>query len=93
MKKEYSKPIAVIQNMTVNSFVAGACMDAGAFVINFNEDSCTFIDDESGMMFFSAQCDTDDGFGVNIVNPNPESPYAQLCYHRPLDSAFSFFNS
>ena len=93
MKKEYSKPLAIIQNMTVNSFVAGACMDAGAAVIDFGEEDC-YYESANGWVFFSYQCESEEFgmYGLNIVHPNDESPFAQLCYHRPLD-ALSFFNS
>ena len=92
MKKTYEKPTAYIQDMSVNCFVAGECSKADAAVLNYAEDSCTYTDPESYMTFFSAQCQTEDGWGVDIVNPNDTSPYAQLCYHRPLD-IFTFFNS
>ncbi len=92
MKKVYTKPVVLIQDMSVNCFVAGACSDAGAQVLNHSETSCTLYDAGSNMTFFSYQCEDDTGFGVNIVHPNPNSPFAQLCYHRPLDVS-SFFNS
>lgn len=92
-KKKYVKPMAAIQCMAVNNFVAGACSDAGAAIVHFYEDTCTYVDPSSYMIFFSQQCEKDDsGFGVDIVHPNPTSPSAQLCYHRPVD-ALSFFNS
>lgn len=93
MKKDYCKPKAVVQNLAVNCFIAGACSDVkGVAVLNFSEDSCTYFDEESFMTYFSQQCESEDGLGVNIVNPNPQSPFAQLCYHRPLD-VLNFFNS
>lgn len=91
-KKKYIKPVAVVQCMAVNNFVAGACSDAGAAVVQFSENSCTYCDPNNFMTYFSAQCEDDTGFGVNIVNPNPSSPFSQLCYHRPVD-VLSFFNS
>lgn len=94
MKKAYEKPRAYIQDMSVNGFVAGACGSAGTGVgvVNYSENTCYFYDYTSGLTFFSAQCQDDTGFGVDIVNPNPSSPYAQICYHRPLD-AMNFFSS
>ena len=92
MKKTYEKPTAYIQDMSVNSFVAGACTSAGANVLNYGESDCTYTDPENYVTFFSSNCQTTDGWGVDIVNPNDTSPYAQLCYHRPLD-IFTFFNS
>ena len=92
MKKDYQKPMALIQELSVGGTATGACSSAGAGVLNFAESTCYYVDDESGMVFFSKQCDDGTGFGVNIVNPNPRSPFAQLCYHRPLD-VLSFFSS
>ena len=94
MKKTYEKPVAFVQDMTVNSFVAGACASAGGNVgvINYTEDTCYYYDSQSGMTFFSAQCEDETGFGVNIVRPNPQSQFAQICYHRPLD-VLNFFSS
>ena len=91
--KKYTKPIALVQDMTINAFAAGACSNApNAIVLNSSETSCYYQDPDSFVIFFSMQCDTNDGFGIDVVNPNPNSPYAQLCYHRPLD-ALNFFNS
>lgn len=94
MKKRYEKPEAIVQDMRVNSFAAGACASAGegVGVINHSEDTCYYYDAESNMTFFSAQCRDDTGFGVDVVNPNPQSPFAQICYHRPLDM-LNFFSS
>ena len=92
MKKKYIKPCALIQNLAVNNFVAGACLDAGGTVVNSTEDTCFYTDPTSYMTFFSAQCADGSMWGVDIVNPNPQSPWAQLCYHRPMD-ALSFFSS
>lgn len=92
MKKKYEKPSAFIQDMTVNCFIAGDCSSSSAGVLGYSEDTCTYVDPESYMTFFSSQCQDDSGFGVDIVNPNDQSPYAQLCYHRPLD-ALTFFSS
>ena len=92
MKKMYEKPKAYIQDMTVNCFVAGSCSDEGALVLNFGENDCTYFDAKSNMTFFSHQCQDTTGFGVDIINPNPASPFAQLCYHRPAD-ALTFFSS
>lgn len=91
MKKEYIKPSAVIQDMTVNSFAAGLCKDSNLTPIYYAENTCTVVDEESGMTFFGENC-TGDEWSVNIVNPNPQSPFAQLCYHRPLESS-PFFSS
>lgn len=92
MKKVYQKPAALIQDMTVNCFVAGACSKAGSLVLDFSEDTCTYFDASSYMTFFSSQCEDGTGFGIDIVNPNKTSAFAQICYHRPAD-ALSFFNS
>lgn len=95
MKKKYMKPSAVIQDMTVNSFAAGLCSSQNGIAIYYAEDSCTYFDEESFSTFFSDQCEDFEKygeFGVNIVSPNPQSPFAQLCYHRPLDS-LAFFSS
>lgn len=92
MKKTYEKPMAYVQDMSVNSYAAGACSDAQAAVINYSESSCYYFDSSSGLTFFSYQCRDETGFGIDIVNPNPRSPYAQICYHRPLDM-LSFFSS
>ncbi len=92
MKKEYCKPKAFVQNLTVNCFTAGGCSNAGALVVNFTEDKCYYTGDD-GITYFSRQCESGDGWGVDIVNPNPYSDYAQLCYHRPLDADIMFFNS
>lgn len=92
MKKEYIKPVSIIQDLTINNFVAGACADAGGTIIDSTESTCTYTDPTSYMTFFSSQCDDGTEWSVNIVNPNPTSPYAQLCYHRPMDSIL-FFNS
>lgn len=92
MKKAYEKPMALVQDLTLNNFVAGACSSSGATPINFSEDTCTYTDESSMFTFFSSQCDKGDGFSGNIVNPNPQSPFAQICYHRPLDE-FTFFSS
>ena len=92
MKKEYIKPASVIQDLTINNFVAGACADAGGTIVDSTENDCFYTDPSSFMTFFSSQCDDGSEWSVNIVNPNPTSPYAQLCYHRPMDSLF-FFSS
>ena len=92
VKKEYVKPQAVIQDMSVNSFMAGLCSSMGGTAINYSEDTCSITDPDSFMTYFSDNCETDDGWGVDIVNPNVHSPYAQLCYHRPMD-ALTFFSS
>lgn len=92
MKKTYEKPKAYIQDMTVNCFVAGACSDAGVPTVGYDVDTCYYTDPESYMTFYSAQCEDGTGWGVDIVNPNASSPFAQLCYHRPLDS-LAFFSS
>lgn len=92
MKKKYEKPVIHIEDMTVNCFMCGSCSTSGGISLNYNEDTCTFTDPESYMTFFSDNCDTGDGWGANIVNPNPHSPYAQVCYHRPLDTV-NFFSS
>lgn len=91
MKKEYKKPSVMIQDMTVNSFAAGLCKDNNLTPIYYAENTCTVVDEESGMTFFGDNC-TGDEWSVNIVNPNPQSPFAQLCYHRPLESS-PFFSS
>lgn len=91
MKKEYKKPSILIQDMTVNSFAAGLCSSQDGIAVYYAEGNCKFTDEESGMTFFSDNC-TGDEWSVNIVNPNPQSPFAQLCYHRPLD-ALNFFAS
>lgn len=95
MKKEYIKPSAIIQDMTVNSFAAGLCSSQSGIAVYYAEDSCIYEDEESGSIFFSTQCEDFDKygeFGVNIVNPNQQSPFAHLCYHRPLDE-LAFFSS
>ena len=94
MKKVYEKPSAYIQDMSVNGFVAGACGSAGSGVgvINYSETTCYYYDAQSGLTFFSYQCKDESGFGIDIVNPNSHSPYAQICYHRPLD-VLNFFSS
>lgn len=92
MKKTYEKPKVVIQDMSVNCFVAGDCSNAGAAVLDYAEDSCTYFDEESYITFFSYQCADTSGLAIDIVHPNPASPFAQICYHRPLD-VLSFFNS
>ena len=94
MKKPYTEPRAFIKDMSINGFIAGACGSAGSGVgvINHTETSCYYYDAESGLTFFSYQCKNESGFGIDIVNPNPKSPYAQICYHRPLD-VLNFFSS
>lgn len=92
MKKSYERPMALVQNLAVNNFVAGACSGAGGTVVNLSESTCTYTDESSMFTFFASQCDKGDGFSGNIVDPNPQSPFAQICYHRPLDE-FSFFSS
>lgn len=92
MKKQYIKPEALVQDLTVNNFVAGACADANGTIVDSAEDTCLYTDPTSYMTFFSTQCADGSAWGVNIVNPSPNSPYAQLCYHRPMD-ALSFFSS
>lgn len=92
MKKKYIKPSALIQDMTVNSFAAGLCSDSGAAVLHYGEDSCEYVDPQGGITFFSSNCEKGDMYSYDIVNPNPQSPFAQLCYHRPLD-ALAFFSS
>ncbi|MCQ2480064.1 MAG: hypothetical protein MJ120_05430 [Clostridia bacterium] len=94
MKKTYEKPQALIQNMAINGFVAGACSAAGnnVAVINYSETSCRYSDSQTGLVFFSSQCKDSDEDGVDIVNPNKSSPAADLCYHRPLDT-LNFFSS
>ena len=95
MKKKYIKPSAVIQDMTVNSFAAGLCTSQNGTAVYYAEDTCTYYDEESMSTFFSDQCEDFEKygeFGVNIVKPNEQSVFAQLCYHRPLD-ALSFFSS
>ncbi len=92
MKKDYCKPKAVIQDMSVNCFVAGACADPeGVAVLNYGEHDCVYVD-ANYTIYFAEQCEDDSGFGVNILLPNNQSEYAQLCYHRPLD-VLNFFNS
>lgn len=93
MKKQYIKPEALVQDLTVNNFVAGACSDANGTVVDSTEDTCFYTGPASSYMtFFSSQCADGSQFGVNIVNPNPSSGFAQLCYHRPMD-ALAFFSS
>lgn len=92
MKKAYSKPVSVIQNLSLNGFVAGACSDAGGTIVDSTENDCFYVDPTSYMTFFSAQCDDGTEWSVNIVNPSPGSIFAELCYHRPMDE-LSFFSS
>lgn len=92
MKKEYIKPISVIQDLSINNFVAGACADANGTIVNSTENDCTYTDPTSYMTFFSYQCADGTEWSVDIVHPNPTSAFAQLCYHRPMDSLM-FFSS
>lgn len=94
MKKIYEKPRAFVQDMSVGGFVAGACGSAGndVGVLNYSENSCFYYDDQTGLTFFSYQCKDESGFGLDIVNPNKNSPAAAICYHRPLD-VLNFFSS
>ena len=92
MKKMYEKPRAYIQDMTLNCYVAGACTDANAIVLNYGEDSCSYTDPESYVTLFGPQCQDETGWGLNILDPNISSEYATLCYHRPLDM-LNFFAS
>lgn len=92
MKKQYIKPESIIQELSINGFAAGACADAGGTIVDSTENDCTYTDPMSYMTFFSAQCADGTEWSVNIVNPNPGSTYAQLCYHRPMDSLM-FFSS
>ena len=91
MKKNYVKPSALIQDMTVNSFAAGLCSSKGGLAVYYAEDTCQFYNDEDGMTYFSDNC-TGDEWHINIVNPNPQSDFADLCYHRPLENS-PFFSS
>ena len=91
MKRAYSKPVAVVENMLVSNFVATAC--SSDLSVNFYESTCSIYDPDTGFTYFSANCEAADPVGgLNIVNPNPQSPAAVICYHRPYDSA-AFFGS
>ncbi len=92
MKKEYKKPSVFIQDMVVNSFAAGLCKDNGKSLVYYTENTCTVTDEESGSTFFGDNC-TGDEFSFNVVHPNPQSPFAQLCYHRPEEATSFFFAS
>lgn len=92
MKKKYIKPSALIQDMTVNSFAAGLCRDNGGIAVLYAENTCEYYDDEDGMTYFGDNC-TGDEWHINIVTPNSQSPFAQLCYHRPLEADNPFFSS
>lgn len=87
MKKKYEKPMAVIQDMTVNCFVAGAC--GGGIMVQHSETTCVY-DTGAGVKFFSFNCISEGGF--DIVDPNTYSMFAGLCYHNPGDTS-NFFSS
>ena len=60
MKKEYKKPIALVENFEMDEFIVGACRDAGKdifdapTIIGSTINKCTVI--EGGFTYFSTQC-------------------------------------
>lgn len=85
MKKEYKKPIALIENFEIDEFVAGACRDAGKeiyqkpSIMNSNIKDCAF--DEGGTIYFSGYCGGLDG-GVDVFKYD-------TCYQGILGKYFA----
>ena len=88
MKKEYTKPIALIENFEMNEFIAGACTDAGKNIykkpsgMNMNIDSCLYEDPENGETYFSQNCLSIDG-GYNVFDDY------ETCYQGILGGNFA----
>lgn len=84
MKKEYTKPIALIENFEMDEFIAGACRDAGKDIYNapknigLNIENC--IVDEGGTIYFSAYC-KEEYDGLNIFDYD-------TCYQGILGTYF-----
>lgn len=85
MKKEYKKPIALVENFEMDEFIAGACRDAGKGIYDAPKMIGSTIDDcpvdKNGTIYFSAYCATLDS-GINTFD------YA-ACYQGILGAYFS----
>lgn len=81
MKKEYQKPMIVIESFQLNAAVAGSCSDeAGEVPINHYQDNCgsgTSSDPDFQFQFFAdPMCETDLTIGASDGNDIE-------CYHGP----------
>lgn len=88
MKKEYKKPIVVIETFQLDAAIAGSCKeDAEALnkkyeKLGFSPDSCTFM---GGEFFNSFNCQMD------LTGEGGDSNDT-VCYHGPLEGTV-FINS
>lgn len=69
MKKEYTKPVALIENFEMNEFIAGSCSDGGKLVykdlsvLNSTLQLCAI--EKNGNILFVSYCATIDGQDVS----------------------------
>ena len=81
MKKEYKKPIAVVESFQLDAAIAGSCKeDADALgkkyeKLNYSPDSCTFL----GEFFGDGNCQTD------LTGEIQGDLNDTVCYHGPLE--------
>lgn len=84
MKKEYTKPIALIENFEVNEFIAGDCSDGKKGIydvpgnLHYSLKDCEI--DEGGTIYFASHCA--DLEGENVFEQS-------TCYQQILGAFFA----
>lgn len=83
MKREYKKPVLVVESFQLDAALAASCSSQGYIPINYGENNCTY---DNGQFFNGNNCQFDltgpDGDG----NDTP-------CYHGPAVANETFISS
>lgn len=83
MKKTYKKPVAIIENFTLNTSIAGDC---GIKTYTPNSGTCGIEQEGLGTVFMTGMAGC--SFQVSV----DDGSYNGFCYHVPIDDN-KLFNS
>lgn len=82
MKKEYIKPLVIVENFSLSTNIAGNC---GLIVNNSSENVCAYNPDRSSKYIFTSTISA-------CITHEDDGEYEGICYHAPTE-AYELFNS
>ena len=85
MKKEYVKPIVMVEFFQLDAAIASTCSDDKKISLNHYMNSCTLEETMPGLGYFGNACTHDvqvEGDGNDLI-----------CYHGPTPASSVFMNS
>ena len=85
MKKEYVKPIVMVEFFQLDAAIASSCSEGGKITLNHYVNTCNLEDTLPGLGYFGNSCTHD----IKVEGDGND----EICYHGPTPANAHFMQS